>query len=257
MKEHPGRRELAKRNLDLRRRIGRQIADLRAELNLSQTALAGCAGLNQGYVWRIERGMAGASLESLQAISACLGCELGIRLFPTGGPRLHDRFQAPMVEGLIRLLGTPWRAQPEVPIPAARGVIDVVLRRDSDQCVVVCECHSELRRLELVIRRAKEKTEALRSRDEQASKVSTLLVLRSTEATRAVARAYQATLGAAFPAHVRDALEALRGDRPWPGAAVIWARLEGGRAVILEAPPRGVRFGRSRGAVNPDGALRS
>lgn len=217
---------------------------MRLDAGVSRAELARGAGINRAFLARIEAGVANPSLATLVSLSACLGAELGVRMFPIPGPRLHDRFQAPMVEALIGLLGRPWRGQPEVPVPAARGVIDLVLRRPSDASVIACECHSELRRLELVIRRAMEKTEALRGQLGQPAEVSTLLLLRSTEATRAVVRAYEATLGAAFPARTRDAVEALRGDRPWPGPALIWARVAGGRAVILDAPPRGVRLGR-------------
>jgi hypothetical protein len=74
--------------------------------------------------------------------------------------------------------------------------------------------------------------------------VSTLLLVRSTVSTRAIVATYSSTFAAAFPARSADAVEALAGNGAWPGAAIVWARLEQGRAVILEAPPRGVRVGR-------------
>jgi hypothetical protein len=206
--------------------------------------LAKCAGITNGYLWKIETGEGRPSLETLTALGACLGAELSVRLFPGSGPRLHDRFQAPMIEALLRICSPSWRSQPEVPVPAARGVIDLVLARGADQCTVACECHSELRRLELVIRRAAEKSEALGSRFQGGRPASRLLLLRSTEATRAVARAFEATLAAAFPGRAADAFAALTSDAPWPGATILWARLESGVATILEAPPRGVRVGR-------------
>jgi len=206
--------------------------------------VARCARITQSYLARIEIGSARPSLDVLIAIGACLGADLSIRYFAGPGPRLHDRFQAPMVEALIRELASEWRAQPEVPVPAARGVIDLVLRRPADDTVVACECHSELRRLELVLRRLAEKTEALRGRETSSANVSGLLLLRSTAATRAVARAYQATLAAAFPGSAADSLLALRGDAAWPGPAILWARVEGGRAVVLERPLRGVAVSR-------------
>lgn len=244
MKSPIGPRQLAHRDAELRRWIGRQVLETRSEANVSQPTLAACAGISQGYLWKIEGGFAQPSLETLQAIAACLGCDLSVRLFPGTGPRLHDRFQAPMVEALIRRLGAAWRSQPEIAVPAARGVIDLVLSRSVDQLTVVCECHSELRRLELAIRRANEKTDALRAQLDGGGTVSTMLLLRSTGATRDIARTYEATLAAAFPARPADVLVALKGDVPWPGAAILWARVDRGHAEILEAPPRGVRLGR-------------
>ena len=229
---------------NLRRWISRQLVEQRAEAGVTQSQLAHCARIDQGHLSRIEAGLASPSLEVLAALANCLGSELNLRLFPTAGPRLHDRFQAPMVEALVRHLGREWRSRPEVPVVAARGVIDLVLDRALDRLTLVCECHSELRRLEEVIRRASEKTEAFRATVQGPSTVSTLLLLRSTRDTREVARAFEATLRSAYPARTLDALVALQGRSAWPGPAVVWARVEKGRAEILEGPPRGVRLGR-------------
>ncbi len=138
---------------NVRQRVGRQVADLRNDAGVSRAALARCAGIDSAHLWRIEAGVANPSLECLVALSACLGADLGVRLFPIAGPRLHDRFQAPMVEALVRTLGGAWRPQPEVVVPGASGVIDLVMRRALDQLTIACECHSELRRLEEVLRR--------------------------------------------------------------------------------------------------------
>lgn len=239
-----GIRERARLLRAIRDRIGRQIVELRADAGVTRAELARCAGIDPGHVWRIEAGQATPSLDALMRISACLGADVGIRLFPVAGPRLHDRFRAPMIEALFGLLGREWIPRPEVPVPAARGVIDAVLSRRLDRLTVACECHSELRRLELALRRISEKADALRGQIEAPATVSTLLLLRSTAATRAVAKAYEATFAAAFPARSADAIAALRGDAAWPGPAIVWVRLDHGRAAILEGPPRGIRLGR-------------
>jgi transcriptional regulator with XRE-family HTH domain len=239
-----GSRDLARRCRELNGRLGRQIAELRIEAGVSQVEVARRAGIAQSYQWRIEAGSANPTLEVLVAVAACLGADLGVRMFPVAGPRLRDRFQAPMVEALIRELGEAWRPQPEVPLAAARGVVDLLLDRSADELSIVCECHSELRRLELVIRRLGEKELARRSQVDGTVRVSRLLLLRSTEGTRAVAKAYEATLATAFPGRMLEALAALRGDRDWPGPTIVWAKLDGGQATILAGPPRGVRIGR-------------
>jgi transcriptional regulator with XRE-family HTH domain len=236
---------LSRRGNELRRWIGRQIQELRTEAGVSQRQLANCAGLAQSYLWRIEEGQAQPSLDTLLAIGGCLGADLGVRFFPTAGPRLRDRFQAPILEELLRIRHSSWSAQPEMPVAAARGVLDLVLARSADRCTVACECHSELRRLELVIRRLTEKTEGLGSRFDDGLPASSLLLLRSTEATRAIVRTYESTLVSAYPGKAASAYAALTSsDAPWPGATILWARLEAGRATILDAPPRGVRVGR-------------
>ena len=239
-----GARERARIVRSVRERIGRQIADARIDAGASSAGLARCAGMDRAHVGRIEAGTANPSIEALVALASCLGMEIGVRMFPVAGPRLHDRFQAPMVEALVRCLGTQWRPQPEVVVPAARGVIDLVVGRTLDRLAVACECHSELRRLEAVVRRLSEKEEALRVQLGATHTVSSMLLLRSTRATREVAAAYEATLMAAFPARTADVLAALRGTAAWPGRGIVWATVEGAKAEVLPGPPRGVRVGR-------------
>ena len=65
----------------------------------------------------------------------------------------------------------------------------------------------------------------------EAPSVSQLLLVRDTRATRAVARAFRRTLSAAYPARPDDALSALTGLGPWPGASILWAR---GRGTMAE-----------------------
>jgi transcriptional regulator with XRE-family HTH domain len=239
-----GSRELQRRHADLTRWIAQQVRDQRLEAATTQARLATCAGIEQSMVSKVESGKSRPSLEVLVAIAACLGADLSVRLFPAAGPRLHDRFQAPMIEALIGLLDPGWRARPEVVVRSAHGVIDLVLARALDRLTVACECHSELRRLELVLRRAAEKTDGLRGELGASATVSSMLLLRSTRATRELARAYEATLMAAYPARTADVVAALRGKAAWPGPAIVWVRLEHGVATILDAPPRGVRLGR-------------
>lgn len=236
-----GPREIARRHRQLRTSIGRQITELRDEAGITVSELARGAEIDQGHLWRIEAGNANAGLEVLVAIAATLGADLGIRLFPGSGPRLHDRFQAPMIEALLRQLDRRWVARPEFAVPSARGVIDLVLALRGGGLTIACECQSELRRLEQVLRRSNEKAIALEGPE---GAVSRLLLLRSTAATRDIARHYEATLAAAYPARSADALAALRGAAAeWPGPAIVWVRLEGGRAQLLDGPPRGVRVG--------------
>ena len=82
-------------------------------------------------------------MEVLVAIGVALGADLGVRYFPGSGPRIHDRFQAMMVEALIRSLDPRWRVRLEVPITKpARGVIDVVLDDATMPLLVATEVHS-------------------------------------------------------------------------------------------------------------------
>jgi hypothetical protein len=70
-------------------------------------------------------------------------------------------------------------------------------------------------------------------------------LLRSTEATCEIARRYEATLDAAYPARAADAFAALTTPTAlWPGAGILWIRLQDGTGTVLTHPPRGVALGR-------------
>lgn len=240
-----GARELQRRERLLRVHIGQQIAELRSEAGVSQAKLAMAADIDPAHLSRIEHGLTGASVETLDRIAAGLGAELGVRLFPAAGPRLRDRFQAPMVEAVVRTLDPRWFASPELPVPRARGYIDLAIGLRVGSTGIACEAQSELRSIDQILHRLREKALPLADLGLVGSEVSMLLLVRSTKQTRDVTRLYVATLSEAFPAPTGQAIEALTtGDRPWPGPALLWVRVEGGRGELLPRPPRGVTIGR-------------
>jgi len=240
-----GTRELARRQRRVRDHVGQQIAELRVEAGISQATLAAAAQIDQAHLSRIERGRARPSVEVLVAIGAGLGADLGMRLFPGTGPRIRDRFQAPMIEALIRILDPRWTAVPELRVPKARGFVDVALGMRGENAGVACEAHSELRAIDEIQRRLREKSLAVAELGVVGVEVSMLLLVRSTNRTRDIVRLYEATLAATFPARSRDAFAALTdGATAWPGPAILWATVEAGVAEILDRPPRGVRLGR-------------
>ena len=237
----------------MRRSIGRALLELREDGGLTRTAVAGAAGIDRSFLGKVERGERSASLAALTAIATVLGADLSLRAYPTTGPRIRDHIQAAMVEALLRILHPRWTASPEVPVyRPSRGVIDLVLSDSCEPLVVASEMHSELRRLEQQMRWHREKEASLPSADlwgfatgDAPAATSRLLVLRSTRSLRELANTYAATLRAVYPARAADVLEALMtGTRRWPGAGILWVRVEGSSAVVLDGPPRGVRFGR-------------
>lgn len=240
-------------SVETQRAIGRSLRDLRTDAGLSIAAVAREAGIDRSFLSRIERGDRAAGVAVLTAIATVLGADLSIKAFPNTGPRIRDRFQAPMVETLIRALNNRWIVDPEVVVVhPARGVIDLVLTERTRPLLVASEIQSEIRRLEQQIRWQREKELSLPSADlwrfataDGGAATSRLLVLRSTVATREVANRYAATLGAAYPARTRDVVAALvTPDAPWPGPGIAWMRVEGGVVTLLDGPPRGVALGR-------------
>jgi transcriptional regulator with XRE-family HTH domain len=238
-----------------RRSVGEDFRRLREDAGLSKTAVAAVAGIDRTYIADVEDGRLGVSLETLNRVAAALNANVNMRVFPNTGPRVRDRFQAPMIEALLELASPSYARHPEVPVyRPVRGVIDLVLAVIALGRIVAIEAHSELRRLEQQLRWAAEKADALPSSSIWPAlspsgitpAISRILLLRSTRATHALARDFAATLAAAYPANPTDLVAALRDPvKPWPGNGLLWARVDHGRAVILEGAPRGVpRIGR-------------
>ncbi len=203
------------------------------------------AGVDPSHVSMIERGLREPSLAVLASICGVLGLDIGLRLYATTGPTIRDRHQAAIVEMLIRSLGPGWHRLVEVPVrQPARGVIDLVLARE---VVVATEVHSELRTVEQLIRWAGDKADSLPSAEAwpmlsggRTPPVHRLLVIRSTRTNREIVRAHAATFATAYPGDPTAVRAALMGTGPWPGSSMLWAKVEGGRAELLQRRPPGV-----------------
>lgn len=204
--------------------------------------LARAAGIPHSFLDRIRAGKAAPSIETYAKLAIPLGADLSTRLYANTGPTIRDRHQARILEALLPIAAPIWRPYTEVTIwRPSHGSIDLVLHRQNARVWIAVEIESELRRLEQTVRWSREKAESLPSSSiwsdadagsAGAPKISRLLIVRRTRATQTVAREFSRQLAVAYPAHPEDALAALRGTAPWPGAALIWADIK----------PDGVRF---------------
>ena len=246
-------REIRIRQQRLRGSLGPSIRDLREDAALTRAAVGEAAGIDPSHMWRIEAGQREPALATLVAIATVLGADLSVRLYPTTGPAIRDRIQAAMVEAMLSALDRRWIASPEVPVyRPARGVIDLVLTGRDVRVAIASEFQSELRRLEQQVRWHREKEASLPSANlwrfgaaDGPPATSRLLVLRSTRSLRDLAQKFEQTLRSAYPARCREAVEALTGSTtPWIGPAIVWMVVEGGRAKLMDGPPRSVRLGR-------------
>ena len=235
---------------EVRSTVARDLRRMRRDAGLTQARVARAADLSPAHLSAIERGRAEASTGALVAIADVLGADLAVRAYPTTGPRIHDHIQAAIVEALLRVVRPRWQPFVEVPVGRpARGYIDLVLREADPPSCICTEVQSSLGRLEQALRWAEDKADSLPSADlwkgvAPTTRVSRLLVLRSTRATRDLARRYPELLATAYPARARDVFDAVTDDVAWPGAGILWVRYEGGRVTLLSQPPRGVALRR-------------
>lgn len=224
---------------------------LRRDAGMSIRRLAQEASIDAGYLSQIFAGSRSPSTAVLVALTSVLGADLSIRVYPTTGPTVRDGIQARIGEELLRIAAPTWRGSAEVPVyRPARGFIDLVFDESSQSVIVATEIQSRIDRLEQQIRWAQDKALSLPSADmwrfiDRERSISRLLVLRSTQATRELARRFNATLAAAYPAAARDVFLALTvPGTAWPGAGILWAHVQGDDVRVLERPPRGVALGR-------------
>lgn len=221
-----------------RHALATDLRRLLADAGVSQRAVAAAAGLAQSYVSEVFAGEVSPTLEAYHRIAAALSAGLSIKLYPGTGPRIHDRWQAPMLEATLHARHPRWQPFPEAMVTKPeRGWIDLLLHEPRERVLVASELQSELRRLEQLIRWHGAKAESLPSwsgfpnLDDPGAPVgppsiSRLLIVRATRATRQLARDHARQLRATYPAHPDDALAALAGTDPWPGAALVWMAVD-------------------------------
>jgi transcriptional regulator with XRE-family HTH domain len=204
-------------------------------------------GIDHALLSRMEAGKDTPTIPTLVAIATVLGMEASIRLYPTVGPRIHDRVSAPITDTLLGVADKRWAPRLEVFVLApAKGVIDLVFSERCKNDVVATEVQGQLRRVEEQLRWSGQKADSLPSAKgwpwtQGPPKVSRLLVLRSTSETRALVRGLPELFRAAYPAAESEAYGALTSPiTPWPGNAMLWAEATGATARILDGAPRGV-----------------
>lgn len=229
----------------------RDLDRARRDAGVSLRQLSVACDVSLGHLSETFSGDREPSVSVLTAISRALGGDLSIRFYPSGGPQIHDRAQAAIVEELLRVADPTWDRVVELAVTRpARGFIDVVFDSVTRGAMVATEVETRFDRMDQQIRRADEKAGSLPSSDLWESmdgerSIHRLLVIRSTRANREIARRFEATLRAAYPARAHDIYEALTTPRgPWPGDGILWADLRNGVARILDRPPRGVALGR-------------
>lgn len=240
-----------RRTREISRAVLVDIDRLRRDAGMSVRRLAHEASIDAGYLSQLFAGSRSPSTAVLVALTTVLGADLSIRVYPTTGPTVRDAIQARIGEALLRIAAPNWQRSIEVPVyRPARGFVDLVFDEPAQSVTVATEIQSRIDRLEQQIRWAQDKAKSLPSSDlwrfiDQERSISRLLVLRSTGATREIARRFHATLAAAYPATTGDVFMALTvPGTPWPGPGILWADVRGDDARVLDRPPRGVPLGR-------------
>lgn len=244
-------REIERRTANAVRRALEDIERARLDAGWTRRRMCLLAGVDPAHYSRVLAGRRVPSVAVLAALSRALEGDLAIRFYPRTGPTIHDRHQATIVEELLRIAHPRYRRSVEVRVTRpVRGSIDLTFDEPDPPTIIATEVQSRLDRLEQFLRWTADKAAALPSADiwpmfDESPTVHRLLVLRSTAATREVARTFERTLAVTYPASTAAAYRALtERDAPWPGSAILWADVRAGTATVMPRPPRGVTLGR-------------
>lgn len=191
-----------------------EIRDARINSGLSQEELGTAVGISASQVARFERGLLhDLRLEQLCRLSAGVGLEPHLRLYPGGDP-IRDAGQVRLLERLRARLPSSWRWRVEVPLNGqtdARAWDAVV---DGNGCMDAIEAETRLRDLQATERKIGRKL-----RDDVTVQHVVLLVA-DTRTNRAALAEGREALRAQFSLDTRDALTRVAAGR-CPGANAI------------------------------------
>ena len=107
----------AARARELTSTLLRDLRFARIDRGLSAAAVAAAVGLSPAQYSRIERGLTGSvSIEHAARIAAVIGCDLSVRIYPSGQP-IRDTAHAALLRRFRQQLHPSLRLRTEVPFP--------------------------------------------------------------------------------------------------------------------------------------------
>lgn len=189
----------------LAREIGRELRDARLASGLSQSHVAGAAGLKQSRISRTERNEPPmARVDELARHCAVLGHELSVRAFPVGSP-VRDAAQRDVLRALQGMVDPAfrWRFEVGLDLPGDRRAWDAWLDGPGD---VAIDAETRLRDIQAVQRKLE-----LKWRDSGSPRL--ILVLSASRHNRRVVREHRAALASMLPLDTREVLASLRSGR--------------------------------------------
>lgn len=188
---------------------------------LTQTDLAGLAGLSQQEVSKAERGRLDVSLEARCRLAAACGHELGWRLYPVATVRLRDSGQLTLAQAIVALAHPSWRSRLEVPVAAGDPrAADLVLTGATE--IIHIEIERALVDFQAQLRAAQVKRELLAARDQRPIRL--VIAIPDTATSRARLAPFAQLIGQTMPVSSRGIASALRSGEPLGGDGILFVR---------------------------------
>ncbi|HEY4767773.1 MAG TPA: helix-turn-helix transcriptional regulator [Candidatus Limnocylindria bacterium] len=183
--------------------------ELRLAAGLTQATVARASGIARSTYADIERGRtAQVNLLLASIVSAVLGQDLSVKLYPFGSP-VRDAAHLRLLSEFVARLSVVWRVTHEAPIPVEgdRRAWDLLVNGPAS---IGVEAETRLGDVQ-----ALERSMHLKQRDSGVQRV--LLVVRGSKRNRLLIRAHLPHLRTAFPLGTAEVMRALHEGRD-PGA---------------------------------------
>jgi len=183
--------------------------ELRLAAGLTQATVARASGIARSTYADIERGRtARVNLLLASIVSAVLGQDLSVKLYPFGSP-VRDAAHLRLLSEFVARLSVVWRVTHEAPIPVEgdRRAWDLLVNGPAS---IGVEAETRLGDVQ-----ALERSMHLKQRDSGVQRV--LLVVRGSKRNRLLIRAHLPHLRTAFPLGTAEVMRALHEGRD-PGA---------------------------------------
>ena len=196
------------------RRIGEDVRAARVGRSLSLATVSAAAGISEGELSRIERGLSTmVPFLVLARLCGVVGLDLAARTYP-GATALRDAPSIALLSDFSQLLHPSLRWDTEVPLPIAgdQRAWDGMVRGDGWRFGV--EAESSPRDGQALVRRIQ-----LKARDGAVDGV--VLLLRDTRTTRLFLADAEPVLRPLFPMTTRTMLGALRRGAAPPGSGIV------------------------------------
>ena len=183
--------------------------ELRLAAGLTQATVARASGIARSTYADIERGRtAQVNLLLASIVSAVLGQDLSVKLYPFGSP-VRDAAHLRLLSEFVARLSAVWRVTHEAPIPVEgdRRAWDLLVNGPAS---IGVEAETRLGDVQ-----ALERSMHLKQRDSGVQRV--LLVVRGSKRNRLLIRPHLPHLRTAFPLGTAEVMRALHEGRD-PGA---------------------------------------
>lgn len=183
--------------------------ELRLAAGLTQATIARASGIARTTYADLERGRTReVSLIRASVVSAALGQDLSVKLYPFGPP-VRDAAHLRLLGELVERIASAWRMTREAPIPIEgdRRAWDLLLEGPVSVGIEAETRPGDLQALERAVH--------LKQRDSRVTRV--VLLIRGSRRNRLLIREFLPVLRTAFPLGTAEVMRALREGRD-PGA---------------------------------------